>query len=157
MKTSFKLTSCFAALLLVGNVYAADIEVAQVWSRATAPQQDSAMVDMRITSKQAASLVGVTTPAAASVELHTMSHDHGMMKMREVKSIDLPAGKAVSLGESGYHLMLIGLKAPLKAGSNIPLTLTIKTGKDTVKVETQADVKPLTDSGEEAHSHHHHH
>lgn len=68
-----------------------------------------------------------------------------MMKMREVKALDLPAGKPVNLGKSGYHLMLVGLKAPLKAGEKIPLTLTIKlTNNRTVKVDAVTEVKPLT-------------
>jgi len=68
-----------------------------------------------------------------------------MMKMREVEAIELPAGKRVNLGEGGYHLMLTGLKAPLKAGESVPLTLSIKVAnKRMVKVKTKAKVKPLT-------------
>lgn len=156
MKNLFKLASCLGGLLLAAQVYAADIEITQVWGRATAPAQDTAMVDLKITSKQAGSLVGVQTAAAASAELHTMTHQNGVMKMREVTSIDLPAGKAMHLGANGYHLMLIGLKAPLKTGTTIPLTLTIKIGSDTIKVDTKADIKPLTDASQDAHAHHHH-
>jgi len=74
----------------------------------------------------------------------TMTHDSGMMKMREVPEIKLPAGKPVNLGESGYHLMLTGLKAPLTEGENVPLTLDIKVSDRTVKVEAKAEVRPLT-------------
>jgi periplasmic copper chaperone A len=74
----------------------------------------------------------------------TMAHDSGMMKMREVPAIELPAGKRVNLGESGYHLMLIGLKAPLRAGDSVPLTLDIKVSNHTVNIEAKAEVKPLT-------------
>jgi len=97
-----------AALLVSFSSYAAgnagDIEISGAWSRATAPGQDAASVDMTITSKQAATLVGVSSPVAGSAELHSMISENGMMKMREVKSIELPAGKHVNLRESGYHL-----------------------------------------------------
>jgi copper(I)-binding protein len=137
-----------AALLVSFASYAAgnagDIEISGTWTRATAPGQDAAGVDMTITSKQAATLVGVSSPVAGSAELHSMTSEGGMMRMREVKSIELPAGKHVNLRESGYHLMLNGLKAPLKAGDSIPLTLEIKVSKRSVKIETKAEVRPLT-------------
>lgn len=134
-----------AALLMSASVYAGDIQVENAWARATAPGQDAAGVDITITSKKAATLVGVSSAACKTVELHGMTHENGMMKMRKVKFIELPAGKRVNLGESGYHLMLAGLKAPLKAGESVPLTLNIKVAhKRMVKVKAQVEVKPLT-------------
>lgn len=146
-----------AALLLSAAAHAGDILIEGAWSRATAPGQNSGMADMTITSKHAATLVGVSSPAAKTVELHIMTHDDGMMKMREVKAIALPAGKNVNLGNSGYHLMLIGLKAPLKAGDFVPLTLSIKVDKAIVKVEASAEVRPLTEATTAAQEHEHHH
>jgi copper(I)-binding protein len=157
---AYRVAGLIAAMLLSASVYAGDIQVEGAWSRATAPGQDTAMVDLKITSQQAASLVGVSSPAAGSVELHSMTHDNGMMKMREVQAIALPAGKCVDMGESGYHLMLIGLKAQLKAGDSVPLTLSIKVAdKAVVKVEARAEVKPLTETAptSDEHMHHHHH
>ncbi len=146
-----------AALLLSAGVHAADIRVEGAWARATAPGQDSGMVDLRITSKQAASLVGISSPAAGSVALHSMTHEGGMMKMREVKSLALPAGKSVDLGQGGYHLMLNGLKAPLKAGDSVPLTLNIQVDKTLVKVDAKAEVRPLTGIAPQENEHMHHH
>ena len=118
------------------------------------------MVDMTISSKQAATLVGVSTTASNAAELHSMSHEGGMMKMRHVKAIELPAGTPLNLGDNGYHVMLIGLKASLKAGDKVPLTLSFKTGQQITRVETSAEVKPLTEakSAEQdtEHMHHHH-
>lgn len=138
-----------AALLISFASYAAsnegDIEISGAWTRATAPGQDQAGVDMTITSKQAATLVGVSSPVARTAELHSMTTEGGMMRMREVKSIELPASKRVNLGESGYHLMLTGLNAPLKEGETVPLTLSIKvSNQGVVKVETKVEVKSLT-------------
>ncbi|HEX5337712.1 MAG TPA: copper chaperone PCu(A)C [Gallionella sp.] len=157
-----KLGGFVAAMLLSASVYAGDIQVDGAWARATAPGQDVGMMDLTITSKQAATLLGVSSPASNSVELHSMTHENGVMKMREVKSVELPAGKSVNLGESGYHLMLIGLKAPLKAGESVPLTLNVKQAdKRTVKVDARFEVKPLAEAKAEPaqneHAHHGHH
>lgn len=160
MTSLYRFGGLLSALLLSANIYAADVQVEGAWSRATAPGQDAAMVDMSITSKQDGTLVGVTSPACKSVELHSMTHEGGMMKMREVKELALPAGKRINLGESGYHLMLIGLKAPVEAGDGVPLTLSVKlANKRVVKVEVSAEVRPLAVSAPQAgdHMHHHHH
>jgi copper(I)-binding protein len=86
----------------------------------------------------------VSSQAAKSVELHRMTSANGMMKMREVKAIELPAGKRVNLREGGYHLMLTGLKTPLKEGATLPLTLNIKVDhKHLVKIKIEAKVKSL--------------
>lgn len=151
-----------AASLSSASVYAGDIQIEKARVRATAPGQETAMVDLQVTSKQAASLVGASTPAAKSVELHRMTHDDGVMKMREVPAIQLPAGQVVDLGEAGFHLMLIGLKAPIKEGATLPLTLTFQlANKKTLKLETAAEVKPLVeikaDAPADEHLHHHHH
>jgi copper(I)-binding protein len=136
-----------AALLLSFSSLAAgnagDIEVSGAWTRATAPGQDAGSVDMTITSRQAATLVGVSSPVAKSAELHSMMNMGGMMHMREVQAIELPAGKPVNLGEKGYHVMLNDLKAPLKEGGSVPLTLSIKVGEQMVKIEASAEVRPL--------------
>lgn len=160
MNSLCRMGSLLAALLLSVNVYAGDLLAEGAWSRATAPGQDAAMVDMSITAKQAAMLVSASSPVCKTVELHSMTHEGGVMKMREVKEITLPAGKRVNLGESGLHLMLLGLKAPLKAGETVPLTLKIRTAdKREVKVETSAEVRPLVEArpAQAGHSHHLHH
>lgn len=145
MTNLIKQLGCAGAMLLSGSIYAGDIQIENAWARATAPGQDSAMVDLSITSKQAATLVSLSSTASRTVELHSMTHENGMMKMREVKTLELPAGKPASLGALGYHLMLIGLSAPLKAGETVPLTLGIKVDDQPVlKVEAKAVVKPLT-------------
>ena len=158
MTNLLRFSGLLAALFISASVYAGDIQVENAWARATAPGQDAGSVDLTITSKRAATLVGVSSPVAGSAELHSMTSENGMMKMREVKSIELPAGKAMNLGESGYHLMLNGLKAPLKAGDSVPLTLSIKTGNQgVVKVETKAEVRPLTGTNDASHQDEHQH
>ncbi|WP_319823509.1 copper chaperone PCu(A)C [Thalassovita sp.] len=68
-------------------------------------------------------LVGFTSPACTRPELHTHIHDNGVMRMRQVDAIDIPAGGKVALQPGGLHLMMIGLTAPLSEGDTVPLTL----------------------------------
>ncbi len=130
-------------MLLSCSAYAGDIQVRNAWARATAPGQDTAMVDLVITSAHRAKLVGFSSKACKTAEMHSMTHEDGMMKMREVQAIDLPAGR-MSFQESGYHLMLVGLYSPLKAGERVPLTLDVREDGHDLKVKVMAEVKPLT-------------
>lgn len=143
----YRFGGLLAALLLSASVYADDIQVEGAWTRATLPGQDMAMVYMSITSKQAATIAGVSTNVSRTAEMHTMEHKGGMMKMYEVKSISLPANGRVDMNMHGYHLVLNGLKAPLKAGTTVPLTLNIEMAdKRSVKIDVRAEVKPLKES-----------
>lgn len=109
----------FAAQALAG-----DVVVTKATARATAPGQQTAAVGMHIKASKDAKLVAASTPAASKVEIHIMKHANGMMVMRQIPSLALPANKEVAVGH-GTHLMLIGLKHPLKPGAKVHLTLTI--------------------------------
>lgn len=144
MAKFYRFAGLLAALFLSTSVYAGDIQVEGAWTRATLPGQDMVMVYMSITSKQAATIVGVSSKASKTAEMHTMEHKGGMMKMYEVKSIRLPANERLEMTMHGYHLVLGGVKAPLKAGATVPLTLNIEMAdKSMVKVDVQAEVRPL--------------
>lgn len=158
-----KLFACFLlgfSLVLNAAAQAGEVVVRDAWSRATAPGQDAAMVDFTISSPEAARLTGFECNFCAAAELHSMSHENGMMKMRQVEYIDLPAGKPVNLGSGGYHLMLMGLKRPLQAGEQVSLTLRVR-GADgrEQKIPVTAEVRPIN-APKPAHdmgSMHHHH
>jgi len=144
MNTFCRFVGLLAALLLSASVYAGEIQVDGAWTRATVPGQEQAMVYMSITSTQNATITGVSCKAAKAAEMHTMEHKGGMMRMYEVKSISLPANERMDMNMHGYHLVLSGLKAPLKAGSTVPLTLNVEMAdKRVVKVDVQAEVRPL--------------
>lgn len=131
------------ALLYVAQACAGEVVVDNAWVRASAPGQDSAAVSMIITSKRDGQLVAVTTPAADHAEIHTMNHENGMMKMRQVESLPLQAGQEIRLGH-GDHLMLVGLKRPLQAGERVPLKLVIEfAGQQRETVVIKAEVRPL--------------
>ena len=111
--------------------------VDKVWSRPTAVKLG--VVYMRIKGGAADTrLTAARTPIAAKVEVHETKMKNGMMDMREVGGVDVPAGKTVEFKTGGLHLMLMGLKKPLTAGMRFPLTLTFGTAGDrTVEVEVR--------------------
>lgn len=95
-------------------------------------------------------LLSASSPVAKSVEIHEMSMDGGVMRMRALKELVIPAGKTVSLAAGGTHLMLIGTQAPLKAGDSIRVDLQFeKAGRATVALQ----VEPLAADGD-AHAGH---
>lgn len=114
------------ALLLACNSHAQNVQVKDAWVRGTVAAQKATGAFMEISASKAARLVGVESPVAAAVELHTMSMQNGVMKMTQVDGVDLPAGKTVKLAPGGYHVMFFGLKQPMKPGERVPLTLTFE-------------------------------
>lgn len=116
-------------LLLSGLARGADIKVENAWVRATAPGQNVAGAFMDLTANADMALVAGASPVAKVVELHFMRMENGMMEMRELERIDLPKGETVSLAPGGMHVMLIGLKARIKPGDKVPLTLTVRDAK----------------------------
>ncbi|MDD5180846.1 MAG: copper chaperone PCu(A)C [Gallionellaceae bacterium] len=144
-----------AALLCAAQVWAEEVTVSDAWARATVPGQEAAALQFSITSQKEAQLVAISSPAAGDVEIHSMTHDNGVMKMRAIESLALPAGKMVDLGASGNHVMLNSLKQPLKAGESIPFTVTVQfADKRRATVKAKAEVKPQPESHGE-HEHHH--
>lgn len=79
-------------------------------------------------------LIGIASPVAGKAELHETMSDNGVMKMRGVASLPVPANGKVALQPGGYHVMLIGLTQPLVVGQSVPVTLTFeKAGAITVQ------------------------
>jgi periplasmic copper chaperone A len=116
----------------------ADVQVTNAWARATPGGAQTAAAYVTILSPTADRLTAAATPAAQKAELHSMTMDGNVMKMRQVDGIDLPAGQAVTLKPGGYHIMLTGLAQPLTEGQTFPLTLTFdKAGARDVTVTVQ--------------------
>jgi len=101
------------------------LKIDHPWARATLPGQSAggAFASVHNSGDRAERLLGATSPAASRVELHEMRMDGDVMRMREVSALELPPGKTVTLAPGGLHLMLIGLKEPLKIGARVPLKL----------------------------------
>jgi hypothetical protein len=109
------------------------------------PGQKSTGAFMQLKSSTDVALIGAASSAAKIVEVHEMSMTAGVMKMRAVEKLPLPAGKAVDLKPGGYHVMLMDLAQPLKEGDRVPVTLTFvdKDGRKTTQ-EVVAEVRALT-------------
>mgnify|MGYP003385460160 CR=1 FL=1 len=143
-------------LFCVAQAWAGNVVVSNASARATAPGQESASIQFTITSEKNARLVAIASPVAGAVEIHSMKHDDGVMKMRAIEFLPLPAGKKVRLGTSGNHVMLLDLKKPLKAGDSVPFTITVSfDDKREEKISVDAEVKSLTTS-RNGHEHHPH-
>lgn len=109
------------------------VKVENAWARATVAGQDSTGAFMTFTAAEPLTLLGAATPAAGIVEIHQMKMEGDVMKMRAVESLALPAGQPVTLAPGGYHLMVMDLKAPFKAGSTVPFTLRFRDAKGVEK------------------------
>ena len=112
--------------------FAADpVGVTRAWARITAPEQAMGVAYMTLQSPVDTTLLEVTSPAADQIEIHKMSINKGVMQMRMLKTLPLPAGKAVKFEPGGLHLMLFGLHDGMKHGGRFLLTLKLadKDGK----------------------------
>lgn len=127
--------------VLFPSAYAQALQAPKVegaWARSSVPGQQGTGAFMKLTARESTQLVGVATPAAGIAEIHEMKMEGDVMRMRAVGKLDLPAGKVVELKPGGYHVMLMDLKAPLAAGTTVPLTLRFRNAKG---VESKLEVK----------------
>ena len=127
------------------------ISINHPWARATPGAVKNSAAFMRFDNKGAADkLVSVTGTVAKEIQIHSMITEAGVMKMREIKSLDIPANGRAELKPGGFHIMLIGMPDGLKEGSKFPLILKFeKAGEVTVLVTAE---KP----GSHDHSEHKH-
>lgn len=132
----------------------ADVTVTEPWVRGTVTGQKATGAFMGLKSSADARLVGASSPAAKIVEVHEMAMSDGVMRMRAIDALALPAGKAVELKPGGYHVMLIDLVKPLAPGEQVPLSLIV-VGADGKKatVDVKATVRELASRGGSGHKH----
>jgi copper(I)-binding protein len=119
----------FAAVAAAQAQTAAPLAVEGAWARAALQGQPTSAGYMTLTAKEPLTLLGASSPAAGSVELHEMKLDGDVMRMRAIDQLALPAGKAVELKPGGLHFMLMDLKAQFKPGLAVPLALRVKDAK----------------------------
>ena len=138
-------TIVLAAALAAAPAALAQVAVTDAWVRGTVASQKATGAFMQLKSASDVSLVGASSPVAGIVEIHEMKMDAGVMRMSAIPALPLPAGRAVELKPGGYHVMLMALKAPLKEGDTVPVTLTFKDkdGKASTTL-VNAPVKALT-------------
>jgi copper(I)-binding protein len=134
-----------AALVFASAAAQAQVTVDKPWIRTTVAQQTTTAAYLTITSAKGGKLVSASSPVAAAVDVHEMKMDGDMMKMRAVDTLALPAGQPVELKPNGLHIMLTGLKAPVKAGDVVPIKLVVEDAKgkrETVDVKATAKLAP---------------
>jgi copper(I)-binding protein len=157
MSTIFKTAFWLLAATLGTQVLAqTPVKVESAWARATVQGQKATGAFMKLTAPQATRLVSVSTPVAGVAEIHEMKMDGGVMKMRAVPVLDLPANQPVELKPGSYHLMLMDLKAPLMKDSSVALTLVFKDAKG---VESKQQISVPVNTGmpaEHSHGQHQH-
>lgn len=135
------LVALAAGMTLAHAQKVGSLEVSQAWARPTVAGQGSGGGYLVLTNRGTVGdrLVAAQTALADRVEMHRMSMEGDVMRMRPVESIEVPAGATVALQPGGLHLMFIGLKAPLAEGQQVPLLLRFeKAGEVAVKATVQA-------------------
>ncbi|WP_338114864.1 copper chaperone PCu(A)C [Novosphingobium olei] len=139
--------SALASAALAHGYQAGNLGIQHPWSRETAPGQAVGGGFMTITNKSQSDdrLVSGTSPVAAEVQLHTMTMDGGVMRMRQVEGgIAVPARGTLELKPGSYHIMFMGLKRQLRQGERFPVTLRFQRAG---RVTVQFAVQPVTSTG----------
>lgn len=145
MPTFLKLSFCLLAAAWGAHVAAqTPVKVESAWARATVQGQKATGAFMKLTAPQATRLISVSTPVAGVAEIHEMKMDGGVMSMRALPVLDLPANQAVELKPGSYHVMLMDLKAPLMKGGSVALTLVFKDAKG---VESKQQISVPVNTG----------
>lgn len=155
MKSRYVMAACVAVTLFAGvasvsahehgkkkeisghHAMSGGIKVEKAWGRATPGlvKNGGAYFTAVNSGKHADRIIGVSAGVSARAELHTHLNDNGIMRMRKVDGVDVPAGGKVTFKPGGYHIMFIGLYKPLKKGERFPVTVMFeKSGKQTVEV-----------------------
>ncbi len=122
------------------------VTIKDAWVRPTNPGQEVGAAYMTFLSAQDATLIRLESDVTKSVEIHNMSMENGVMKMRMMETLPLVAGKPYNLAPGGFHLMLFDLKKPLNIGTQVRFTLTFKSKnkhefKQKINVMVQSSAK----------------
>jgi copper(I)-binding protein len=102
------------------------IQIDRAWSRAAAAGRGGVLYCTVTDSGTPDRLTGVSTPVADRAELHQSTRENGIAKMRAVDGLTVAPDKPLTLAPGGYHVMLMGLKQPLKPGDKFPVTFTFE-------------------------------
>lgn len=135
------------------------LRVEHAWARATAGSATVGAAYLTVFNEGAEMdrLMAAATPLAARAELHAVAIEGGVMTMRLVDAVEVHPGEPVVLRPGGIHIMLIGLRRPLKEGETIPMQLAFERGG---VVELRLTVHKAGSMGPDSHGHemeHHDH
>jgi copper(I)-binding protein len=137
--------AAFLLLLFAAGIAQAQVEAHNAWMRGTVEGQNSTGAFMELTSPTDTNLVSASSPVAKTVEIHSMEMaPDGVMRMRALEHLAIPANKSVWLAPGGNHIMLTDLVRPLKAGESVPVVLTFEDPQRRRQtVEVKATVRAL--------------
>lgn len=123
-----KLTACLALAISLANCTkpAPEVKITNNWVRATQDGQDVGAAYMTLSSNTDTTLTQIESTASDSIEIHSMTMDKGVMKMRMLETLALKANMPFELAPGGFHLMLFDLKNNLTAGEKVSFTLHFK-------------------------------
>ena len=153
-KSSLSAITLLLCALHAPALFAQSVKAENAWARATVPGQKTGSVYVDLTSAADAALVAAGSPVAARAELHSMSMDGGVMRMRALPKIELPAGRTVKLAPGGMHLMLLDLKQPLKAGDKVQVTLSVQaSGTALTTLQLDVPVRAADSAAASTHKH----
>lgn len=132
------------ALLLITGMFCAStfafaqatITIENAWVRTSTPGQKVGAAYMTIKSNENVEMVYAETTRAGSVEMHSMTMNNGVMKMRMLESLEVKANQPVNLAPGGLHLMLFDLNAPFKAGEKVSFRLCFKNSAGKILEQT---------------------
>ena len=122
------------------------VAIIDAWARANAPGQSVGAAYMTLIAAQDSTMIKAESAIASSVEIHSMSMDNGVMKMRMLEELSLTAGKPEKLAPGGFHLMLFDLKKQLIVGESVEITLNFK--DNTGKISQQTIALPIKESAD---------
>ena len=129
MKSKFLALSLAVASLGFAN--AADIEIVDIYAKATPPgaKNTALFFDIKNNTDKPVKLIGASSPAAATGEIHTHKDVDGMKKMVQIDDIEIAPESTVSLEPGGLHVMLMNIKAPIKEGDKLEAVLEFDNGE----------------------------
>lgn len=125
-----RIAALLGATVLAATAFAGTIGVVDPYVRMV-PQgvpTTAAFMTLKNNGNADRKLLRVDSPAAKTVELHTHLDDNGVMRMRQVREIDIKAGHQTELKPGSFHVMMIDLKQPLQEGEKVPMTLSFDDG-----------------------------
>ncbi len=163
--TLSRIFALFAAVLLAACDQTATedtkLEASDGWAREMplVGSNGGAFVTLSNPGKNAVEIASLSTPIAETAEVHETLNDNGVARMRKLESLSVNGGESVALEPGGKHIMLIGLKEPLKAGQTFPVTFTLSNGTSVTVDVTAVTMKEAMERsvGEADHGDHHHH
>ena len=117
-----------------------DLVVERPWARESVTRTGAAYLTVRNDGDADDRLIGISSEVADRAELHESDMQDGVMRMRAVEAVEVPAGGQAALEPGGLHVMLIGLKAPLEEGGSFALTLVFENAGEVEVVTTIEDI-----------------